>query len=474
MSYEDEARLTTHNSSQKTFIPSPLTFPEKIEFCYLAPYYLQALFFLVGSLAWIISEAVFRERLPFWTSLWGWSLVLTNFLALPLVNAVGLFLEESEEKDYLGIFSFVALCYILVPFQAFAAVKGFLEPEEGTWFRTPKTGVITDTLIRGKFYRWLTNLLFLKPQTGGLVKSRMALVPAANPYTLLKTANNRFNNFSLNLKSRCRFIPRLVLILLIIISLTLYSLTRGMPEVLATNPSGTFNLHTNTSGVITASVSHQLQDAGADAACDTGQSVKPGKGTGWRQFRPDVNNNNVDAGTPCPASATGTGWVFDTQFGSDGYISSGAWNFYLYTSDNAANNTGYLKTCVYRAAVSSGAISSSALLFEYTGSTDVWTGGGADRTLTTGATPCSGTDNRCEFTSSQNYLYIDFYVDSNNGANSAQAAMTFGEEQCGTSPYVRIVTPTVQIPENLILLSAVAPLIVGAILWMRKRKERLI
>lgn len=142
-----------------------LTSAEKMEFLYLAPYYLQAFFFLIGTVSWFISETLFPARLPFWTSLWGWSLVLTNMLSLPLMNSVGLFLEESEGKDYSGIASFVALSYIIVPFQAYAAVKGFLEKEEGPWFRTPKTGKITDILKRGSFYRFISAILPGKFQT---------------------------------------------------------------------------------------------------------------------------------------------------------------------------------------------------------------------------------------------------------------------------------------------------------------------
>lgn len=132
------------------------TVAEKLEFFYLTPYYLQSFFFLLGTLSWFIAETVFQVRLPFWTAVWGWSLVLTNMLSLPLMNLVGMFLEEAEEKDFLGLFSFVLLTYVVAPFQAYAAVKGFLEKEEGPWFRTPKTGRITDVFRRGRFYRWLS------------------------------------------------------------------------------------------------------------------------------------------------------------------------------------------------------------------------------------------------------------------------------------------------------------------------------
>src|SRR3989338_8681458 len=106
---------------------SPLSLSEKLEFLYLSPYYLQAAFFLIGTIGWLVSEAVFKARLPFWTAVWGWSLVLTNLISLPLMNAVGLFLEEAEERDFYGIFSFFSLTYLLAPFQAYASIKGFLE-----------------------------------------------------------------------------------------------------------------------------------------------------------------------------------------------------------------------------------------------------------------------------------------------------------------------------------------------------------
>src|SRR3989338_3524517 len=96
----------------RQWIPSRLTLAEKLEFAYLAPYYLQAAFLVIGTLSWFLSEAVFQTRLPFWTAAFGWSLVFTNLLSLPLMNIIGLFLEESDERDYVGILSFIALSYI--------------------------------------------------------------------------------------------------------------------------------------------------------------------------------------------------------------------------------------------------------------------------------------------------------------------------------------------------------------------------
>lgn len=187
----------THNvrKSFRKILASPyLRKREKAEFLYLAPYYLQAAFFVVGTLAWFVSDAVMHTRLPFWTELWGWSLVFTNLFALPLVNAVGLFLEESPQRDYLGIFSFVLLSYVLVPFQAWAALKGLVEKSEGPWFRTPKSGHITDAFFRSRFRRWFGSL-FPGATGNRALAAEQAL--ALNPYLARPSAHDGFRKFGI-------------------------------------------------------------------------------------------------------------------------------------------------------------------------------------------------------------------------------------------------------------------------------------
>ncbi len=192
----------------KLLFSNHLSIFEKFELIYLTPYYLQALFFLIGTFSWLVSEAIFKVRLPFWTELWGWSLVLTNMISLPLTNAVGLFLEESEHKDYSGLGSFIALSYLVAPFQAYSAVKGFIQSHEGPWFRTPKTGRITDTFIRGKFYRFIQ----------GIIPNK---IPALDMNFLeLKTAHNTFDSFSIKPKMN-RYVGNLVLLVLLVSSVTI-------------------------------------------------------------------------------------------------------------------------------------------------------------------------------------------------------------------------------------------------------------
>lgn len=126
-----------------------LTAREKLEFLYFSLYYLQPLFLLAGTLFWLVAEV--NHRYPaFWSPAFGWSLTISNFLAVPLMGLAGIFLEGDLRVDFSGVLSFVALGYIIAPFQAYAALKGLLEPEEGTWVRTLKTGSITDRVLRLK------------------------------------------------------------------------------------------------------------------------------------------------------------------------------------------------------------------------------------------------------------------------------------------------------------------------------------
>lgn len=78
-----------------------LSLKEKLEFLYLSPYYLSSLFLILGTTMWLISEFL-NIRIPFWTSIFGWSLLLTNMVAIPLINLTGLYLEYRVSKHWQG------------------------------------------------------------------------------------------------------------------------------------------------------------------------------------------------------------------------------------------------------------------------------------------------------------------------------------------------------------------------------------
>ena len=123
-----------------------LTLAEKLEFLYFAPYYLQSFIFIIGSVSWIIAQ-YYKRHPSFWTPTLGWSLVFSNFFAIPMMGFTGIFLEGDLAEDFNGVFGFIALSYFIMPYQAYAALKGLFESEEGFWFRTLKTGHITDYFL---------------------------------------------------------------------------------------------------------------------------------------------------------------------------------------------------------------------------------------------------------------------------------------------------------------------------------------
>ena len=129
-----------------------LTWREKLEFLYFSLYYLQSLFFLIGTTSWMIAE-VLHQHPWFWTATFGWCLILSNLFALPLMGLTGLFMERSALEDFTGLLSFIVLSYVIAPFQAYAALKGLTEREEGAWFRTFKTGRITDRILSVRLRR---------------------------------------------------------------------------------------------------------------------------------------------------------------------------------------------------------------------------------------------------------------------------------------------------------------------------------
>jgi cellulose synthase/poly-beta-1,6-N-acetylglucosamine synthase-like glycosyltransferase len=172
----------THNV-RKWFLPimrSPFVSPlEKLEFLFDTTYYLQAGLFVLGSVSWLVSEVFFHAHVPGWTALLGWSLLFSNVMALPLMNLGGLILEEAPTRDLQGVFGALVLSFALVPFQGWAALKGLISKDEGPWFRTPKTGRVTDEV------RHLRRLQLLRRWwSGRRGNGSRQWVPATRPATL--------------------------------------------------------------------------------------------------------------------------------------------------------------------------------------------------------------------------------------------------------------------------------------------------
>jgi len=457
--------------ARKLLTNPKLSVTEKLEFTYLMPYYLQAFFFLVGTTCWLISETVFKVRLPFWTELWGWSLLLTNMISLPLLNSVGLFLEESEQKDYTGILSFIALSYIIVPFQAYATIKGFLEKEEGPWFRTPKTGRVTDVFKRGKFYKFISGILPGKSAEPAIETSHDF---GASQYLSLATANNRFDSFNIGNKSK-KWIGKLVLSCLLIISVTVYHLSNNVSVVMANPDNFYFNAVAST--VITGVTAWQFKTSGTLAAKNVATNIRPAaNATGWYSFEP---NAQVTASSSDNHTPDGKGWIFDTAYGAGVTIPTGTWSFRYSISPQSAGYcgaaVGKIHFNVYKVSVSGGNIDSSTFLFDSSSTTDFYTGSDMEETLTVSPNP-----SQVDFDDTEKYLYVEVYGNVTTGcAETTSSRRRVNFDIAGTTTHAcstadcNMGTPTVSIPENVIVLIFVAPFIPLALsYWVTKRKVR--
>jgi cellulose synthase/poly-beta-1,6-N-acetylglucosamine synthase-like glycosyltransferase len=151
---------------------------EKLEFLFYTTYYLQAALFTVGSTCWFVSEVLLHAHVPEWTAVLGWSLLLTNLLSLPLMNLSGLLLEEAPIKDFTGVLGALVTSFLLIPFQGYAAIKGLLERDEGPWYRTPKTGRITDPVHHLRRLVWLRRWLFGPSRPKARRPSELRVVPS--------------------------------------------------------------------------------------------------------------------------------------------------------------------------------------------------------------------------------------------------------------------------------------------------------
>ncbi|MFC1624968.1 helix-turn-helix domain-containing protein [Patescibacteria group bacterium] len=446
---------------KKLIFNPKLKFTEKLEFLYLTPYYLQAFFFLIGTISWFISETIFPARLPFWTSLWGWSLVLTNMFSLPLMNAVGLFLEESEERDYLGLASFMGLSYLLVPFQAYAALKGFFETDEGPWFRTPKTGRITDVFTRGKFYRFITGIIpGFKGSSYNLQKSYIE-----DKYFSLATANNQFDNFSVSPRKRMRWTSKVLLSFLLVITVTIYSLTYKVSTVRAELQADGINIFDSVAeSEISAGTTWLLKDTGDSITESLSCSIKTSKGTsGTAQYIPGTVNNSSYV-TPDQNNPTDNGWIIDTSASGEA-IATGTWTatVCIVATDSDGDSAAELRVLAWRATISGGAVSATSgdLIFDTTSS-------GCDLYVDGNCSATSGSVTGFTFVDAKPRIFTEVYaVISAAGDANDVTRLTVGGTDCATTS--RIISPAVTVPEWSLALILIVPFIP---LFIKNQKDK--
>ncbi|MBI4100791.1 hypothetical protein HY439_03580 [Candidatus Microgenomates bacterium] len=388
--------------------------------------------------------------------------------SLPLVNTVGLFLEESEERDYVGIFSFIALSYLLAPFQGYAAVKGFLEKEEGTWFRTPKTGRITDIFTPGRFSRLLSAIFpGRQPAVAPTHQSLLNILPNLSPYFALATSNSKFNNFNLPRK-RMRWISKAALAAILAMTITIYHFTYKIGEVYATNPSGTWSIDSAASANI--NTSWQLKDNTWSTVNST-TIAKAAKNLGNFQYIPGTTNTS----SATPGTPNGNGWIFDTVF-TNGSIGSGNWTFTICTTDTDTDNKGggYLRVVLAKVALTgtppNQTIASSTVAYDSNtdcSANELWSGS------TNANDSCTKNSlGAISFDETQNYLYVEFWniVTDANDDSTDQSTFHAGNSGCTTDPQVTT-TGVIAIPEYVLALIFVVPFIPFMIKAYKRRRH---
>ena len=213
-----------------SIIRSPnLTIREKLEFLYFAPYYLQSVLFVLGTSLWLISECL-HEYPPLWSQTFGWTLLLSNLTALPFMNLSGLLNEGTGKKGLSGIFSSIILSYILSVFQGYAALKGLLESREGTWIRTYKTGVITESLRKIQVRKFYSSL---RKGQGRLAKLGKFSLPAVRASDAQKSSHKTSKSSEDFFRLRSGVMPTILVIILSLSLIAIATLSLGVRETAA-------------------------------------------------------------------------------------------------------------------------------------------------------------------------------------------------------------------------------------------------
>jgi hypothetical protein len=176
------------------------------------------------------------------------------------MNAAGLFLEEASARDFRGALAAIATAYVLVPYQAWAALKGLLESHEGGWERTPKTGRLTGAIHH------LRAVQMVQEWAVGLPRRQQ---PKTAP---VSQASAR----------RRRLVPRLVTLTIVAL---LVVLTAGAFGTSASATSGDYYLHSN------QTMDHVPAGNGPKTTLD----LSPGTTATW------VSTDTYDSGMVVPA-----------------------------------------------------------------------------------------------------------------------------------------------------------------------------
>ncbi len=130
--------LTQH---LRQILKSPrLSKREKMDLVLFGTSHLQALLFTASNIT-LLTTLLWFQAPPARTLLAATPIALYLALSAPTSTAAGLYKDGSLRRLHWILYA-ILLSYLLIPFQAYGALKG-LSTGQGFWHRTPKTGSIT-------------------------------------------------------------------------------------------------------------------------------------------------------------------------------------------------------------------------------------------------------------------------------------------------------------------------------------------
>jgi len=289
-----------------------------------------------------------------------------------------------------------------------------------------------------------------------------------NPHVALATANNQFNNFSIKPK-RLRWVSKAALAILLIISSTILSLTRGASEVLATNPDVNQYLRTDSSLILTLTNARTLGSLDTGKTVDASIVLAKGATLQRYQYRPGTTTGANPEASCSTTGPSGYGWILDTPFQTGGSIGGGSgWQFTFYETDGTLQAQGTLEVCAFKITVSGGSIETWTLLFDTGADSVTWPVTDILNGLPDNTTYTTMDYGILNFSANQ-YLYVQYSVDLLGSAQAVTTTFTGGDVVGTTDP--KIFLPSITIPENVVFLLAAAPLIPLVVLWMKKKES---
>jgi len=396
-----------------------------------------------------------------------------------------------------------------------------LTKEESPWFRTPKTGKITDVFKRGSFYRWIRGILPWAGESSLSAKLRpfpalayssspsnlspIAYSLSTNPYLSLATSHNTFQNFRIR-RRHIRGVGKIAIVFLLVFSLSIGSIAIKVPTVEAANFLLYFHRElasADTANYPNVSTAYQFRATSPDATSNeicgkygkdaAGVLGNVPSGSACTAALPELEPSGGNGGNfyiaqsgIYPVMSASDPWKFDIRLRNP-TVGSTAGSFYLFVKvfvyDGNSYSTVFYATygssvCTLTKPSGVTAITPSTTAYTISWTCTSYTGASGDGSVDMGV---------------GNYLYIQPFIEIASASNSANASLAFvgeGSEvgSCTTegTGCSKVKTTNFAVPESALIALPLIPFLPKAVqslpaLWnyvkgymrnIRKRRRR--